>query len=197
MTSAAITPASHGRRPLYLLLLTFIVPFAAAAIVLKTGLYSTIGTTNHGTLIEQSLTLDQILNTQPTSSESINPNTWKLMFIMPSQCDNTCENGLYLLKQIEIAMGPDKPRVDTLVIQPQRRNELDQVMQPVLSQPKFAQKEMSPSASPSERKYLYLVDPQGRVFMHYSVMADRHEAVLHGRDIVKDMKHALKLSKIG
>lgn len=187
MTSAAISPASHGRRPLYLLLLTFIVPFAAAAIVLKTGLYSSIGTTNHGTLIEQSLTLEQILNTQPASNETINPNTWKLMFIMPTQCDNTCENGLYLLKQIEIAMGPDKPRVDTLVIQPQHRTALDQVMQSALSQ----------TTSPSERKYLYLVDPQGRVFMHYSTMADRHEAVLHGRDIVKDMKHALKLSKIG
>lgn len=189
MTSAAISPASHGRRPLYLLLLTFIVPFAAAAIVLKTGLYSSIGTTNHGTLIEQSLTLDQILNTQPVTSESVNPNTWKLMFIMPTQCDNTCENGLYLLKQIETAMGPDKPRVDTLVIQPQRRSELDQVMQSALSK--------AAAAAPSESKYLYLVDPQGRVFMHYSVMADRHEAVLHGRDIVKDMKHALKLSKIG
>jgi hypothetical protein len=158
MTSAAITPASHGRRPLYLLLLTFIVPFAAAAIVLKTGMYSTIGTTNHGTLIEQSLTLEQIINTQPASSEAINPNTWKLMFIMPTQCDNTCENGLYLLKQIETAMGPDKPRVDTLVIQPQRRAELDQVMQSAISQ--------SPSTAPSESKKLYLVDPQGRVFMH-------------------------------
>lgn len=187
MTSAAISPVPNGRRPLYLLLLTFFIPFAAAAIVLKTGLYNTIGTTNHGTLIERSLTLEQILETHPTLDKAIQPNTWKLLFIMPVQCDSACENSLYLLKQIETAMGPDKPRVESLVVHPQDRSELNQVMQTAVTQ----------LPSPSESSHLYLVDPLGRVFMHYPGIPDRHDAVLHGRDIVKDLKHALKLSKIG
>ena len=181
------TAASPSRRPLYLLLLTFILPFAAAAIVLKTGWYGSIGTTNHGTLINHSLTLSQILESETSDQGAINEKTWKLLFIMPSACDAICENSLYLIKQIETAMGPDKLRVDTLVVQPRFRDALNQRMQAALPE----------LPAPTESKHLYLVDPQGRVFMHYPVLAERHAAILHARDIVKDLKHALKLSKIG
>lgn len=187
MTTATLPQASHTRRPLYLLLLTFVVPFAAAAIMLKTGWYGSIGTINHGELIEHPLDLQQILHTQTNVGTDINPKTWKLLFIKPSHCGAPCENSLYLIKQIETAMGPDKPRVDTLVVEPLQRNDLDTVMQAALP-------ELTP---PSESNHLFLVDPLGRVFMHYPSLADRQQAILHARDIVKDLKHALKLSKIG
>ena len=84
-------------------------------------------------------------------------------------------------------MGPDKARVESLVIDPRQRNALDQALRPALPG----------MQSPTESSGIFLVDTHGNIFMYYPGIADRQQAILHGRDIVKDLRHTLKLSKIG
>jgi hypothetical protein len=50
---------------------------------------------------------------------------------------------------------------------------------------------------PQESGLLYLVDPTGLVFMVYPEYADEMESVLRGKDVLKDLKHVLKVSRVG
>ena len=209
-TVPSITPAN--RKAFLLTIAIFILPVVVAYTLLKTGWYTTAGTTNHGLLINPPIPFDNL--TLRDDSNKVLPvdqfrKKWWIMFVMPPQCDSACKNSLFLMRQSHQALGPEQERVAELIVLPQQ---LDPDMQHWINQefPHATQvfanaaelddtlrQAMKADQKPSTAGHLFLVDTMGAIFMHYPGYADEHESILKGRDLLKDLQKVLKLSKIG
>lgn len=209
----AAVQTQRTRKPLYFMLLAFLVPAIMAAIALKSGWYVAMGTSNHGALITPPISLQAIPVNYPQPVSDADKTKWKLLYIMPSQCEQACENSLHLMQQIELAIGPEKMRLVPMIITPvsqtaennTARHNAAPIQAPTLALSATAPLEaidlafasFSATPSPSQAGHIYLADPLGNIFMYYPAILDRNVSILKGRDVIKDLKHAMKLSRIG
>lgn len=188
---------------------TFAVPVLAAYLALATGWYQTQGTINRGHLITPPIDISQLnivdQNNIPFSKDD-EPKSWYLFYVMPSDCDQACKNSLYLMRQSHIALGPEQNRVKQLLIHHSKPNqELEEFIREEF--PTFIHyfadssninKTLSVAVNnASEAGDIFILDPLGFIMLNYPPVVDEHESILKGRDLLKDLKHLLKVSKIG
>lgn len=210
--STASATTATNRRNLILTAVVFILPVIAAYLLLKTGWYSSAGTSNKGMLIDPPVVFDELslFDAQGTAVPAEHfRKKWWIMYVIPAQCEAACRNSLYLMRQTHQALGPDQPRVAELVITPHAPSEelaswlaqefpsatrahasadnVDRVLGPA----------MADGMRASEAGHLFLMDTMGAIFMHYPAYADERESILKGRDVLNDLKKVLKISKIG
>jgi len=208
------TPASNNssRRALLLTFAIFLLPVLIAFTLLKTGWYTSAGTSNRGLLIDPPISFDDLVLTdqsQQTIAADHFRKKWWLMYVMPADCDVACRNSLYLMRQAREALGPESGRVAELIVTPHGLNpELaDWIAQEfplaviagadVDNVDTTLQQAFSANLSGSDAGHIFLVDTMGAIFMHYPSYADEQESILKGRDLLKDLQKVLKLSKIG
>lgn len=203
---------ANNRRSMIIAAVIFLVPILAAAILHKTGWYSSVGTTNSGNLITPPVAFEEIhLNTknaQPLDPESFRKKWW-LVYVLPEHCNQACNNSLFQMRQVHLALGPEQKRVSRLLVS---TAELEQEIQHLVEQefPKLSvayadktqlqkvfeqNQDKELSSNPLGR--IYLVDTMGAVFMYYPTFVEEQESILKGRNLLKDLKKVLKLSKIG
>lgn len=202
----------RNRKTLLIAFSVFAIPFLAALLLHKTGLYHSVGTTNRGQLITPPVAFES-LPLADAKAQRLDPaglkKTWWMVYVIPEQCDQSCENSLYQLRQIHLALGPDKNRVSTMLIsahnlEPEYQSLIEQEFpelkvaytQPSELQDWFNQTENNPLKE-NQAGYIYLVDTMGAVFMYYPTYVDEQQSILKGRDLLKDLQKVLKLSKIG
>lgn len=202
----------RNRRSLILTALVFLLPVVAAYILLKTGWYTSAGTSNRGQLINPPISFDDLQLTDEQgrllAAEHFRKKWW-ILYVMPRECDAACRNSLYLMRQTHQALGPDSHRVAELVITP---HVLDDALAVWLAQEfpnavrvngdvdnvdRVLYTALQDGMRPSEAGHLFLVDTMGAIFMHYRSYAEEHESILKGRDLLKDLQKVLKISKIG
>lgn len=208
-TTSSKTAAN--RRVLLLTALVFILPVIIAYVLLKTGWYSSAGTSNKGILIDPPISFDDLqltnLDGKPAAAEQFRKKWW-ILYIIPSQCEAACRNSLYLMRQTHQALGPDQPRVAEMVITTQGVS--DEVKALLDKEFSSATRLTADAANvnqvlgsalngepASNAGHLFLVDTMGAVFMHYPAYADEQESILKGRNLLNDLKKVLKISKIG
>ena len=203
---------AKNRRSLLIAAAVFVLPVVAAAILHKTGWYSSVGTTNRGTLITPPVTFEEIALSNPAgetlSSETFQKKWW-LVYVLPEQCNQACNNSLYQMRQVHLALGPEQKRVARLLI---ATAELEQPIQKLIDQefPKlnvaYADKTQlqqvfsttqDQELSKDQHGRIFLVDTMGAVFMYYPTFEEEQESILKGRSLLKDLQKVLKLSKIG
>ena len=208
--SACRSAQKSNRRTLILTCCVFLLPVALASILHVTGWYASAGTSNKGTLISPPIPFEAVLKAGHSSAAFIAENhdkAWWILYIMPQQCDSACRNSLFQMRQVQAALGPEKHRVNALLIAtahltPEYESLLSTEFPtlPVLQADpnKLTQtfKTHNRTLSSPDGK-LYLVDTMGAIFMHYPTYIDEKKSVLKGRDILKDLQRVLKLSKIG
>jgi cytochrome oxidase Cu insertion factor (SCO1/SenC/PrrC family) len=124
---------------------------------------------------------------------------WTLVSVDSTACrDRACEAQLIKMRQARLALGKDMGRVQRLYAalempQSARLSELQRA-HPGLHIAQVNQQWLTPfkldSAGTEEASGVYLVDPEGRLMMHYS-----QDAQAEG--ILKDLQRLLKISKIG
>jgi hypothetical protein len=203
---------SKNRRTLIIALAVFLLPVIVAAILHKTGLYKSVGTSNRGQLINPPLAFET-LPLLDQYATSIDPETlkqhWWMVYLMPEQCDAACKNSLYQMRQVHIALGPEQSRVARLLISTSALSaenaELIKTEFPKLRVAQTSAADLQAlfdSVSDHELKTqqagrIYLVDTMGAMFMYYPTFQDEQESILKGRDLLKDLQKVLKLSKIG
>lgn len=204
------TPAN--RKTLLLTAAVFILPVAIAFTLLKTGWYSSAGTSNRGMLIDPPIVFDELTlrdaNQQILAVEQFRKKWW-IMYVMPAECDAACKNSLYLMRQTHQALGPEQSRVAELIVIPhdisaEQAHWLQQEFPAAIRTTTDAdaldqtlQKAMTDGTRASTSGHLFLVDTMGAIFMHYPAYADEQESILKGRDLLKDLQRVLKISKIG
>lgn len=116
---------------------------------------------------------------------------------MPAHCDAGCENALYSIQQVWLALGRDTDRAQPTVLfntysDPQAVTRLQQDTQINV----VAVNHPQPTAALSADA-VYLVDTLNNAMLRYSVSEDRQSAIMNSRDMLADVRKLLKLSRIG
>lgn len=192
----------RGRRTALLLFAVGFGPMVLATIMFYTGWLNPAGHSNQGELLQPVVPV-QTLNLETRSGEplaarfgadKVDPK-W-LMLVAAGTCAEDCEQLLYLTRQVNIALGKNAPRVSRaawLGSAPAsleaRWDEEYRLMERLQVAP-----ETTPvwpgGINPAVEPRILLVDPFGNVMMHFG-------AEHTGKQMLKDLKHLLKLSQIG
>lgn len=192
----------RGRRTALLLFAIGFGPMIFATIMYYTGWMNPSGNSNHGELIQPPAPLAQ-MQFQGASGNPLvdrfgpdDPDAEWMMVVVSDTCASECEELLYLARQVNIALGKNANRVnrsawlgtvpDNLSARwDDEYSSMEQLSVMEGSAPKW------PSGiNPEHQPRILLVDPFGNVIMHYGT---EHT----GKEMLKDLKHLLKLSQIG
>ena len=183
----------------------FAVPLIVASIYLHMVRVSggALGDTSRGQLISPAVPLTEFSLQSPEGEFNLDSvrGHWTLLYAPVGECSDTCQQNLYHMRQVRLALNHRMDRVERAVLVQsgeQIPSDLlqqhpgliaatgDAAQQAQLSgQLKDAQKAMEPLADA-----IYLIDPLGNVMLRFP----------HDLDpglMLKDLKHLLKVSRIG
>lgn len=200
----AVSPEKvrRGRRTALLLFAIGFGPMIFATIMYYTGWLNPAGHSNNGELIQPPAPLAQMqlegANGKPLADrfgpEAVDPE-W-MMLVVSGDCTADCEELLYRARQVNIALGKNANRVNRSAWLGSvsedlgaRWNDEYRSMER-LSIAGEGAPQWPVGISPEQAPRILLVDPFGNVIMHYG---SEHT----GKDMLKDLKHLLKLSQIG
>lgn len=152
--------------------------------------------TQKGELISPVISLGELeaFNIKTQSIESIS-NKWTLVFFVEKECDQLCEDKLYRLRQIRLALGKDRDKVDRLLIS-ENKNDWEK-----FSDEFKGQKYIDPTSSGYNKlkekfkgysgfdiEATYLIDPFGFLMMKY-------EKDVNPMGTIKDIERLIKNQK--
>jgi len=131
----------------------------------------------------------------------IDDSKWKLIVVSGSQCQEACENSLYLTRQVNVALGRRADRVERYLVQggmPDTESVTNLHQQyPRLHQATTSSSLLTDQLAPLmnaeealSQSYILLADPLGNIMMYYTPEQT-------GNDMLDDLKNLLKLSNIG
>ena len=190
---------NSGRIKFLLIVFIFTVPFVISYYLSKD--YHASGelkTSNYGSFINPIVELSQS-TFDDYSGENLNVNQhltkWSLIYRMPENCSQRCSDEIYLIRQVNIALGKDMNRLERVIVLNQTipSSEIDDL---VIKYPKAIVVKNNSSTFINEinkitdRYVLLLTDPLGNVILGY-------DEGFEGKKLLKDIKKLLKLSKIG
>src|SRR3990167_2301004 len=88
----------------------FALPVLVAYILLKTGWYTSAGTSNRGLLIDPPLAFDAVplfaADGNAIPADQLRKKWW-IVYVMPAECDTACRNSLFQMRQVNQALGPE------------------------------------------------------------------------------------------
>ena len=196
MTTAPATPA-RSRRQLWLLVLAFFAPLAAAFWMYYGSPWRPSGHTNHGELIEPARPLPaRGLPGDDAGTRRPFVDKWSLVYVGDGRCDADCRQALLVMRQTHAALGRLQPRVQQVLLATAGCCDRDRL---VREYPGLRLIDASGPADaallaafPRERlqRGIYIVDPLGNLMMRY-------DTALDPRGLLQDLKKLLQLSHIG
>ena len=220
MTQQGKLTVRHPGAILLLLILLFLIPLGLAWLLYSQKDTLGEGMTNHGHLIKPPFSIadikiyttqGQLLNNQLQKHRSgqlylHQPTTngkWMMLYLYPGDCDKPCQRGLYNMRQIRLATGKNRDRVERAILT-YRHNYSEITLNELLSTRYKGTKHLIVNriafekiikqnvhtAYATARGALYIVDPLGNVMMVYNTKIDPN-------GIYKDIKRLLKVSQIG
>ena len=192
MTSINETPKNSykNRKSLLLLLLAFVLPIILAKMALEQE-WLDLGVTNHGTLLNNELTLSQLGLSKRDFSQQ-----WLILYALPKQCLAACIKSLETVHNSYVVLGKDMPRVTPVLLtqnqfSPEQSQRLAKSQWQIQSMPEQ-------SKNVIKQSQVFIVDPLGNVILsHFPPLTDREKQAVFGKAIIADMKKLLKYSKVG
>ncbi|MFI4937509.1 MAG: SCO family protein [Candidatus Berkiellales bacterium] len=198
--------SKHSKLILFLLIIIILGPIIFAWMLYHKGNHQQLRLSNEGDLISSPPNISSSnffdLSKKESFTGAILKGKWWLVYVGPDKCYQECENTLYNLRQVRLALGKNTERVDRLFIpHPDCAvNVCEQFLNefyPDMRRAKMDQVEFNhlfkPISNPIDREMvgeIYIVDPHGNVMMHYSAESEANA-------ILSDLKRLLKVSKIG
>ncbi|PRO75204.1 hypothetical protein C6Y40_01550 [Alteromonas alba] len=189
--ATAINPQAKPKRSLLILMAAFIIPVVLAKLALDFSWFEQ-GATNKGELLQP------VENLQPLLSEQTPK--WRVMYIVPAHCGNECENAIYAIQQVWLALGKESDRAQPAVFLTATSDskamnilhDYEHINAVTLNQSQMQQLEAS-----QVNEHIFLVDTQGNAMLRYPLYQLRQDAVMGSRDVLSDLRKLLKLSRIG
>lgn len=192
----------RGRRTALLLFAIGFGPMLFATIMFYTGWLNPAGHSNLGELVQPVVPVSefhlQTAEGEPLA-ERFGPEQadaeW-MMMVVSADCTEQCENLLYLARQVNIALGKNADRITSAAwmgsvpasLESRWADEYNALER---LQTRGGETPAWPAGvEPGQEPRILLVDPFGNVMMHYG---NEHS----GKDMLKDLKHLMKLSQIG
>ena len=156
--------------------LVFIIPILVSwYLVFFSDFKKGDGGTQKGELISPVIPLGEpeVFNLKSKTIESIN-GKWTLLFFVENECNQLCEDKLYQIRQIRLALGKDRDKVDRLLVS-KNKQQWSQYTNSF-----NGQKYIDPTSRDYNRlikkfndyagldlKATYLIDPYGFLMMKY------------------------------
>lgn len=176
---------------LILLLVVFGLPVILAKLALDNNWFNKAAT-NRGELLDPILNFSEIDKRQS--------HKWRVMYVLPSNCLQTCENALYSLSQIWVATGKESDRVEPVVVVTESSNaekiqQLDghEIINTLTTDDQTVNKVFKDASTDG----IFLIDTLDNVILRYPLNIEKQQAVMQSRDILADIRKLLKLSRIG
>ncbi len=199
MSSSDTTPAQSGkpRGQLKLLAIFAVVlgPILIAGIMAKMG-FMPQSNTNRSDLVEPQIQLeDWHLAIEPVGYGA----PWRILVTSPDECLEACMALLHEARQINVALGREAGRVTHVLalgspasasLQEQLDAEYPRLGQSSISAQAYQQSLSNHPQEWQQGPQLWVVDPLGRVVLH-------QDADEPGKQLLDDLKHLLKVSKVG
>lgn len=187
------------RTALLALVAVFILPVVLAKLVLDLNWYQG-GITNRGKLLESPLTPSWL--TAQGDNQGLGEGKWQLVYLLPEHCDQACQGALFNLRQVPKAVGAQTSRLGSLVLvaesaQASLSSEIQSHLEglSLLSIPPHVV--MQINTFEYGAKAIYIADPLGNVLMAYPLASEKNAILAQGKDVLRDLKRLLKVSKIG
>jgi len=202
-----IDPESRRRSRTKLLLIfaIFAIPLILASIYLHLvrGSGGTIGDTSKGELIQPAVPLEAFALQQQDADFNLDTvrGSWTMLYMPEGVCGEVCERNLYHMRQVRLALNHRMDRVQRAILL-QSSNQLSAELiaeHPGLMVVNGSDEEQAvlrdqiraaESKMPAIDNAIYLIDPFGNVML-------RFPSDLEPKSMLKDIKHLLKVSRIG
>ncbi|MFC0446006.1 hypothetical protein ACFOD1_01125 [Pseudidiomarina halophila] len=181
-----MTSVKKSRATLIGVVLAFALPVIGAKFVLDQSWYQGAAT-NKGTMIVPPIELSDELQARL-------PEGWRVGLVADNNCGAPCQQGLYAMNQLDVALGKESSRVKPIVFSRQQLD-FDLAQTPLVKaiiDPEF------PAAFadlPPHR--LFIIDPLGNVMLHYDTYGNEEEMRAEAKNLLSDLRTLLKLSRIG
>lgn len=195
----------RSRRMLLGIMALFAVPLILAALWLQMVRSSdgTLGDTSRGELIRPAVPLQPFAFTGYNNAvfdESSLRGIWTLLYLSAGECADTCQQNLYHMRQVRLALNQRMSRVQRVVLAaPDGLGDKLISEHPGLhvlqgssnERQAFAgQVSTAMAGMPAQPDAVYLIDPLGNLMMRFA-------PDLPPKSMLKDLKHLLKVSRIG
>ena len=185
------------------LVVVFVLPVILAKVALENDWFNK-GATNQGELLTPPIDF--------SSDFAELPPLWRLVYVLPEQCDAQCTNAIYALGQIHIALGKHMDRVEPLIITTQNsqlsaldirsegtsadsKTSLDTYKR--IRTLKITKENVNKMFKKVSSDGIFIVDTLNNGMLKHALYSDKEEAVQASRSILSDIKKLLKLSRIG
>ena len=182
-----------GRLQLLLIAIVFLGPLLVAAWMYFGGNLAPEGRSNHGVLLEPIVNVGEAL---PGSAlEPLYENTWLLVYADRAPCQDACRDRLLTQRQSRLMLGREMDRLtrvflhgdtapDTVFLAAEHAGLI--TIEDADAFDLLENKKPTTLAAGG----FYLIDPLGNLVMYFEPGIDPY-------DMVDDIKHLLKLSRIG
>ena len=174
----SVAQQKKSRTNMVLVLVAFTLPIILAKLALTQNWFN-YGVTNKGTLVENELTLMKLGIAQQDLEK-----TWLIMYVLPKQCSEQCEQTLLSVHNTYVALGKEKPRVKHVAL-----------VQGTLSDKQRAA--TSETINELKKPQVLIVDTLGNVVLSHQPPLDVNAQAMFGKEILADLKKLLKYSRIG
>lgn len=195
-----------------LILLCMVLPFVLTFAYIRLFVnLDEIGRNNKGSLIIPHVDFGDLKPRYPDGREYVTDQLagrWTLMYISNGACATGCKNALYyLITQLRKSLDADTPRVRRLIAYTQEpetalRHFLDEKapgMDELRIDSVATEHALLPfmSGANSAIDHIYIVSPDGKIFIWYPTHDDMQDVLLEADKIRADLKRTLKGSLIG
>lgn len=171
-----------------------------------------MGRTNRGNLIVPHIAIETLElqgeDGQPWTGKDM-AGQWSLMYVGGERCERACKNALfYLMQRLRQSLGRDSDRLRLILAHTAPPSEaLRSFMTEKLGElvelhgdPDIVSRALAPAFKDDARDprhHLYLVAPDGQIFMWYPSHAEKEPLLREADNIHSDLKRTLKGSLIG
>lgn len=171
----------------------FGVPLLLAAWMYYGGAMVPDSRTNNGALLQPFVRIADQLPNSPLHKSA--PDQWLMVYVNEQPCAEECAQGLYRLRQMRLMLGDDMKRVARIFLHGDTPPDTVLVEEQHAGLITIADKELAAlleGKRPAELQSggCFLIDPLGNLVMYF-------EPGLNPNEVVGDIEHLLKLSRIG
>ena len=151
------------------------------------------GRSNHGALLEPIVSLGDELPDSPI--HPLHEKSWVLVYANPGECDETCRDALYTLRQSRLMLGKEMDRLTRVFLHGETAPDtvfLATEHAGLMTIEDASLAGLLDNKRPDELREggYFLIDPLGNLVMYFRPDIDPS-------DMVDDIKHLLRLSRIG
>jgi cytochrome oxidase Cu insertion factor (SCO1/SenC/PrrC family) len=137
-------------------------------------------------------------NQQPLSRDDITIHRWHMMVFAGANCDEACNQILYNMRQINIAVGKNAPRVRHMIVHLEPPGDEFQVLidkeypdaRRVYTDSQATEAALVEVGANFRSNEIYIMDPLGNIMLRFT--QDQSY-----KDLMKDLNKLLKVSQIG